>query len=81
MKAIVDGFKALGTLRFSADADVMKLVNGLKTTVSGNTVQTSWDASTNDVWTVVEKVAKKIEEHIKNAKAGNAGGKSGEAFN
>lgn len=81
VKAIADGIKALGTLRFSADANVMKLVNGLKTTVSGNAVQTSWDASTDDVWTVIEKVAKKIEEHIKNAKAGNAGGKSGEAFN
>ena len=67
VKAIVDGFKALGTLRFSGDADVMKLVNGLKTTVSGSTVQTSWEVSTDDVWTVIEKVGKKIEEHMKNA--------------
>ena len=58
-----------------------KLVNGLKTTVSGSTVQTSWNVSTDDVWTVIEKVAKKIEEHIKNAKAGNADGKGGDAFN
>ena len=59
----------------------MKLVNGLKTTVNGNTVRIRWEASADDVWTVVEKVAKKIAEHVKNAKAGNAGGKSGEAFN
>ena len=62
VKAIADGIKALGTLRFSGDADAMKLVNGLKTTVNGSTVQTSWDVSTDDVWTVVEKVAKKAAE-------------------
>jgi hypothetical protein len=78
IKAIADGIKALGSLRFAADADVMKLIAGLKTTVDGNTVKTSWDASTDDVWTVVEKVAKKAAEHLKKA---DQAGKGGEAFN
>ena len=65
VKSIIDGFKALGTLRFSNDADVMKLVNGLQTTVQDKTLRIRWEASTGDVWTVIEKVAKKIEERIK----------------
>ena len=65
VKAITDGFKAIGSLKFSDDADVMKLVDGLQTTAKDNTVRVRWDASADDVWTVVEKLAKKAAEHMK----------------
>ncbi len=63
-KAINDGFKALAALRFSGDADVMKLIDGLKTTVSGDTLLVRWEASAADVWKVIEKIGKKAAEHF-----------------
>ena len=65
VQAINDGFKAIAALRFSGDADVMKLVNGLQATAKDNTVRVRWDASADDVWTVVDKLAKKAAEHMK----------------
>ena len=67
VKAISDGFLALGSLRFAGDSDVKKLIDGVKTTVDGKAVKVRWEASTDDVWTVIEKVAKKAEEHFKKA--------------
>ena len=65
VKAIADGFQAIGSLKFSGDADVMKLVDGLETTVKGKKFRARWDASADDVWTVVEKLVKKAAEHMK----------------
>jgi hypothetical protein len=65
VQAIQDGFKALISLKCADDADVMKLVEGLKTTVADKTVRIRWDASADDVWTVVEKAGKKAAEFIK----------------
>ena len=65
VKAINDGFLALGSMKFAGDADVMKLIEGLKSSVKENTVRIRWDASADDVWTVVEKLAKKAAEHMK----------------
>jgi hypothetical protein len=66
VKAINDGFKALASLKFSGNADVMKLVNGLQATVKDNTVRVRWESSADDVWTVVAKLAKKAAaEHMK----------------
>ncbi len=64
VKAVNDGLKALGALRFSGDADVMKLVDALETTVSGKDLRVRWDASADDVWKVLEKVGKKAAEHF-----------------
>jgi hypothetical protein len=64
MKTVAEGFKAMGALSCGDDADVMKLVNGVQVTVKGNTLSVHWDAPADDVWTVVEKVAKKVEERI-----------------
>ena len=69
VKAISDGFMAMGTLRFGGDADVEKLIDGLKTSVDSKTVKVRWEASADDVWTVIEKVAKKAEEHFRRAPA------------
>lgn len=65
LKAINDGFQAMGSLKFSGDADVMKLIDGLQAKVEGSTVRIRWDASADDVWTVAEKLAKKAAEHFK----------------
>ena len=65
VKAITDGVQAIASLKFADDADVMKLVDGLKATVKDNTVRVRWDASADDVWTVVSKAAKKVMEHVK----------------
>ncbi|MEI8375081.1 MAG: hypothetical protein WCJ35_19845 [Planctomycetota bacterium] len=64
VKAINDGFQAMVSLKFSGDADVMKLIDGLQATVKGSTVRIRWDASADDVWTVAEKLAKKAAEHF-----------------
>ena len=63
LKAIADGFKAMGDLRFSGDADILKLVNGLKASAKDDTVRIRWEASADDVWTALEKLGKKIHEH------------------
>jgi hypothetical protein len=68
IKTIGEGFKALGTLRFSGDADMMKLVNGLKMTNTNGTINVRWEASVEDVWTAMQKMAKKAEEHFKKMK-------------
>lgn len=82
VKAIADGVKAIASLKFSDNADVMKLVDGLKATAKDNAVRVRWTASADDVWTVVDKVAKKAAEHFK--KGGTCplfqGGKGGCPF-
>ena len=68
LKTIAEGFKAMASLRFSGDADMMKLVNGLTTTVRESTFNVRWEAPVEDVWTAAEKMAKKAEEHVKKLK-------------
>src|SRR5262249_17371630 len=63
IKTIGEGFKALASLHFSGDADMMKLVNGLKMTSTDGTINVRWEAPVQDVWTAAEKMAKKAEEH------------------
>jgi hypothetical protein len=65
VKAITDGLKAIVSLKFSDDADIMKLVDGLKATAKDNIVRVRWNASADDVWTVLDKLAKKAAEHMK----------------
>ena len=65
VQAINDGFKAIASLKFSGDAAVIKLVNGFQATTKDNTVRIHWEASAEDVWTVVDKLAKKAVEHVK----------------
>ena len=76
VKAIADGFKALGGLKFTGNAEVLKLVNGLQTSVQDKSVKIRWDAAAADVWTVVEKAAKKAAEHMKAAGKGDGKGKA-----
>lgn len=68
IKTIAEGFKAMASLRFSGDADLMKLVNGGNSTVRESTFNFRWEAPVEDVWTAAQKIAKKAEEHIKKLK-------------
>ncbi len=68
IKTIAEGFKAMGSLRYSGDAEMMKLVKGASCTVRGSTVNVRWEAPVEDVWTAVQKMAKKFEAHINKMK-------------
>ena len=73
VKTMGDGFKAMAELRFADDADLLKLIDGLKVTVKQSTVNIRWSASADDVWTAIEKLAKQAREHFKGMHDGKAG--------
>ncbi|MFM7135539.1 MAG: hypothetical protein ACKO1M_00515 [Planctomycetota bacterium] len=60
-EAVTEGFVALGKLRFGDEEQVMKLIDGVETTTSGSTCSIAWNAKADDVWTVAEKMAEKME--------------------
>ena len=60
-EAVTEGFVALGQLRFGDEQQVMKLIDGVETTTSGSTSSIAWNAAADDVWSVAEKMAEKIE--------------------
>jgi hypothetical protein len=62
LKAVVDGFKALGALRTANNAEAAKLVNALKVTKEDKTVVVQWSASADAVWAEIEKIGKKLAE-------------------
>ena len=78
VKAVNDGFQAAVSLHCGDDADVMKLVKGLKASVKDNTVRIRWDASADDVWNMAQKLAKKAAEYMeKHGKHPHAMGNDG----
>ena len=64
VKAIAEGFRALVSLR-TARTQAMKLINGLKVSGEGTKLNIRWSASADDVWSAIEKAAKKWAEHHK----------------
>jgi hypothetical protein len=68
LKTIAEGFKAMASLRFSGEPDMMKLVNGLTIALRDGTINVRWEAPVEDVWTAAEKMAKKAGERIKKMK-------------
>lgn len=60
-KTVTEGMVALGSLSFGGEPEVMKLVQGIESMTRGDTCLISWDASADDVWTVVERLAEKME--------------------
>jgi hypothetical protein len=78
IKAIVEGFRALVSLKHGSDPLAMKLIRNLKVTGEGVTLNVRWSASADDVWTAVEKAAKKWPEHMKQRHGGSrCGAKAG----
>jgi hypothetical protein len=55
-KAIVDGFMALGQLRYSGIPAVKKVMDGLKVEVSGESFTATFTASTSDVEAAIKAV-------------------------
>jgi hypothetical protein len=62
VRAIVEGFRAMVLLNKSIAPDAVKLIDGLKLTSEGTTLTIAWNAKADDVWTAIEKAAKKFEE-------------------
>lgn len=58
---VTEGFVALGKLRFGDEREVMTLIDGVKTMTSGSACSIAWDARSDDVWTVAEKMAERME--------------------
>ena len=63
VKAIAEGFRAMVSLMHGSDAQVMKLLSGLKLSGDGKKFNVRWSASADDVWPVIEKAAQKWAEH------------------
>jgi len=76
-EAVTEGFVALGKLRFGDEPQVMKLIDGVETTTSGSTSSITWDAKADDVWTVAEKMAEKMEAKMAARRQQWGGKKSG----
>ena len=63
VKAITEGFRAMLSLSKGTDANILKLIDGLKVADKGKTLTISWSAKTDDVWAAIEKAAQKMSEH------------------
>jgi hypothetical protein len=68
-KTVTEGMVALGSLSFGGEPAAMKLVQGVESMTRGDTCLISWDAKAEDVWTVVERVAEKMEAKMAKRKA------------
>jgi hypothetical protein len=62
---VVKGLTALASLRWGGEAETMKLVDGVKTVVTGDTCTISWDANAEQVWKVVERAADGWEKRLR----------------
>lgn len=62
LEDVIEGMEALARLRFGDDAAVIKLVEGLEMKTQGSTCTVSWDAPADEVWAVMEKMAKHWEQ-------------------
>lgn len=77
---VVKGFTALASLRWGGEADAMKLVDGVKTVVTGDTCTISWDADAEEAWKVVGRAADAWEKRHRGRRGdgGRRGGSKGE---
>lgn len=74
---VVEGFEALGRLRFGDEAAALKLVDALETKTEGATCMISWDAPADDVWAVMEKLLERWEKRQKEWMRVHAGKRDG----
>ncbi len=61
LKTVVEGARAFAVMAHGDDADVMKVINAVKVSVNDKTVAVECRVPADDVWTCIQKVAKKIE--------------------
>jgi len=69
---VAEGMAAVGKLRFGGEADVLELIDGLETETRDGTCMISWDASADDVWAVVDRLATEWERRHRD-RAGKGG--------
>jgi len=70
IKAVLEGARAMGQLRFNGDEDAQKIINQLKVSVTDKTVEVAFRAPAGDVLAHLEKAAKHFAEmhkHFKHA--------------
>lgn len=60
--AVINGFSALGALKFSGDKEMMALMAGLKTNVDGKIVTIDWHGKSSDTIKAVMKMKKKFRD-------------------
>jgi len=63
VKTIIEGGKAMASLRVAKDEQIKKMVDAVKITPEGKTLTVSWSAPASEVWAVAQKVAKEIKKH------------------
>ncbi len=61
VRDVVKGLTSLASLRWGSEEAVMGLVKTMKMDVEGNTCSIAWDASADDVWSVVDKAMTRCE--------------------
>jgi hypothetical protein len=74
---VAEGLAATVALGAGKEPGVMKLVEGIETMTDGKTCMIAWDADADDVWTVAEAMAEKIEAKMA-ARRMNWGGQKGD---
>ena len=62
MKTVVEGFKAMGALHAGTDEQAKKLVDAIEVKADGTKLTIHWKGSSDELWSVVEKHAKKMAE-------------------
>ena len=66
--AVVNGFRALGALRFSGEKEILGMIAGLETSVDGKVVSMDWQGKSDATIQAVIKLKKK--HHAKHGKHG-----------
>lgn len=75
---VVEGFTALGRLRWGDDADVLQLVKAVQADVAGDTCTIAWDGDAERVAAVVERAMEEWRKRHRGRRWG-WGGKDGSA--
>jgi hypothetical protein len=62
MRAIIEGGRAMATIRHGSDPETMKLLDALKVTKTDQALTIQWRAPAGQVWAVVEKAWRRMAE-------------------
>jgi hypothetical protein len=71
---VTAGLAALARLRFADEADVMNLVAGLEVMSDGKTCMIAWNATADELWQVVSRMADQVEAKLAAKHAGKKAG-------
>ena len=71
--SVVEGFRAMGELRYSDDQDSLKIVKALKIEAADKVVEAEWRAPTKDILEMAQREKAKQQEMKKKREADKAG--------